>query len=886
MCVRHPSKQEDIAIQRIRAEITRGKGQLPSTIYTREATLAKIPWTLCEAEEFPELLADIAVVLREQVSFSMSNATSLFDMARSSEEVQRHCVRQIGLFDIERRLAANGLLAGDERLLRALSKTIKQGNIVDSSLEEMVGYATFDHQPSTSKILVTVLDQLLFAASPNTVRRNSNVLKETRDAVINRILKESTPDDVDRTDARAAAVLLTHPQLGTGGVEQANAVIDKFEAASEPLVQFWGRYIRTLLSDRLSQDRKTQPRDLVNRLKETIAAAEKFKDDRDAVAIWGLGRAIAQTSNPEYRNDWIDVLSTIKIFSNDDLHLEVFETLYILTLADVLVERDLPILFERLQAAIASFSHAKTAAIRLLQALVDKGLTTEQFINSIFYSIILGDEIDGGLTNMKNILYFDSLVKATQGPGEGPFPVIVDALERGPGRHLIGELKRKILYGNIEEVELNHPGELLCKVASITDRDRTVFDDTFEDLLEAVFDSKYIQRKHSHTAIRYAAEANLLGSGLAERYLSEYSATELASGAEATHAAAAIISNYDSHEKLDLDAFIDALGSRIPDADWEESWAIRAALESIALLRTFGDPEEGIEFIGLWIDAASNTEGTPSAVPDDVFEALPATGSTASLTPLVERIQSENPNIRHQTIALLNDSIPREFDSYREQTEQRIPPLTGTSVQQLVHPLVEQISCGDNQPGFRSTALNVLAGYVERNWLTNEQIESVVSLARSLLHDDPENVAILLQVPQVVDQLGVRKIKGGLEQCALALEPTENSADRSGETLSLDGDLEAITEALVALSKSGNISPSDIVDVLNDTTRSNPSLLEAHAADLIPLLERNGVVEQADPSVAQSLDRAISNTVNDEEDLLKLLRIRTRVQKVAIRQTY
>lgn len=898
-----PDEELDAAVDSIRERLAPDASRSPSTVLEREAALEATSLGITNANGYPALLADVAEVLLEETRREPSDAASLFEMGIASLEIRRLCVCELVHFDVERRLETDGTLDADDRLLPALAALVREGDVLDPDVDLSRSFATFPDDAPMPTSVVDALNDLLYAATNDLVARHAATLEATRRAVLDRVLAPTGPADVARTDARIAAVLLVEPALDTPDPERENAVVDRLTTATDPLVRAWGPFV-AVVGESHPDDHAIATtavdEDLLDAIESTVSGLPTVSSERKHLVARLLCRAIVRSPASTRRRRWVRRLSDLALGLHSPYGLGAFPSTELerLVLDDALDDADRTVLFDRVHEAVTSlgFEEDVGRAAPLVETLADENLLTTPFTDRLLRALARDLE-SGEPPAVRNALgEITSLFDVTFDLEEPSLQAVAASASQDLLRRVFDAAADVCRHGGNEEAPA--AARALRNVAVANPfHDATILE-TYDDLVETAATSTDRGRDRAALAIEEAAYGRVLHPEQAERFLTEQRPHDVAASVRCIDATDVLLSKYDVVEEFDVLAFAAAAFKRLPELDPNAQESIAEALETVAREHSFEDPAAGIEFLELVLDTDAHLYGSCDA---DLYltwkfativEAVPQPQSTAAVSPLLERLRSDDPHVRRATVRLLALGTPvdDEFQPLSDDPQDSLLP--DSLLGQFVHPLVAHVRRSRPDAEFPAIATSLLAQYADAGHLTDAQLDAVAALAVSLFERDEERAATLLQSDSVLDRLYSSTVDRVFEAFVSTLEPIDSDEDdgfRFGLS-SVEEDPTGALGVLDALLRGEHVTLSSFVDAIGIREFGHPDapslttyLTATHPATprLLSLLKTTAALAWTSADLSPALDRALASGSLDTENRFRVLEERMTVQTTA-----
>lgn len=890
----------DATVERVRERLAPDAPRSPSTVLERAAALDDVSVAVRDADAYPALLADVAEVLLGEARRDESDAARLFGLATASAEVRRACVRELAHLDVDRRIDADAPPDADDRLLPAIAALVRDGDILDPDRDLSGSLATFPDDAPMPTSIVGALDDLLFAASDDLLARHAKTLEATRRVVLDRVLAPDDPGAVARTDARVAAVLLVQPALDAADAARARAVVDRLTAAPEPLVRAWGNLV-ALVRGLDAGDPPTQAgadEGLSAAVEATLRGVPGASGEHERLAARVLGRTIALSSDPEARLRWFRRLSKLTLGLETPMGLDRLQSagLRRVLLADAVPDGGVPVLLESVHEVLTAtgYGGAADSAADALETLADVAGVPTAFADRLLHSLAtaLDSEDQHAAPSALDTLYllfdvsFDLTAPTQRAVAESASP---DAL-----REVFAAVDTVRRQGDDEDATA--AARVLRNVAVADPFDDDLVRQTYDDVVEAAVSGTPRARDRAALAVRHAAHGRVLSREQARRYLAEQRVRDLAGSTRCVDATEAILSTYDVDDAFDVGAFAAAMRDRVRTVDRDALETIASALETVVEAHSFDDPTVGIEFVAAAVDAVAReyraTDGYGHLTGElrAVVRAVPQPRATAALSPLLERIRSDDVAVRRATVHALDFGTPTDDPLVPFDDETGRPLLTGSLVQPFVDPLVDHVQRGHSDGGFQGGTLAVLARYADAGHLADAHLDAIAALAVSLFdHDDPR-AATLLQSDPVLDRLASSTLDRVFETYVAGMEPVDVDDETVLGVSDVDEDPNGTLGVVDALLEGDHVTSASFVDAIPVREFGDPeapslsAYLDAtHPATprLLSLLETTGALARASADPSPALDRALASGSLSTENRFRVLENRTTVETTA-----
>jgi len=884
-----PADDPEIAVRRLRERLAPDAPRSLSTLLARRAALESVTETVRNAEHYPDLLAAVASVLQTEVCNETSDAASLFGMRGASRRIRRCCVTELSGFDLDSRLESDEQPDADARLLEALGAVVREGDVLPSPSDPHPPPDGSLQNTSLPRTVAVTLDHLLFASPDHRVRGHATVLEGARRTVVDRVLS-TNPDDVTRENARVAAVLTTQQALESAQDSRVHALVDRLTAAQDAMVAAWGWLIAATYPEAASEGDSPRASALVDAVH---AALERGDANREAP--WTLARAMAPSTATDRRASYVEALSSLNIDADRDVHGRNLEMLARLGTTGALGERHAPVVFESVRAGLLTTDQRRQAA-ELVDALLASDVVPAAFLDELIASLARDATSDDngvarsaldGLHRLFDVAPVDDSLK---------HPEIAQALSGSARRHLLTTSETVLLDGEADTVI--HAARVLRDVAHAAPEDDSTVHASYDRLLETAIHDTGETRTRACTGIAQYLERSEIPQRHAERFLGAQEPAELAGSLAAIEATSRLLSSDGTTEALDLDAYSDALVDRIPDIAPEDPRAVLAALDAVASARRFDTPADGIEFLSAALDVHAHEYGEDNVNPPAleelkrIVDAVPSPDSPTALSPLIDRLMDDDPNVRRGTVKVLDFATSDEPVILRGTLDDDYPLLAGELVHPLVQPLVDQVTRGEVERALRRDTLSMLEKHAVEGWLTEAQLDTVADLAFDLLDDHPESASMLLERPVILERLAPADIDRVFRRYVTALEPPDH--DTTGIVVTVRDPTEFPSRTLDVLStllETKAVTPAEFLDAIQIRELGAidaPSIASYVFADsprtgtFLSLLE--WAAERTDRSLsrlARPLEEAIAATNLDERDRVEVLEFLTRLDSIA-----
>lgn len=890
----------DATVERIRERLAPDGPRSPSTVLERAAALDDVSFAVRDAEAYPALLADVAEVLLGAARRDESDAARLFGLATASAEVRRACVRELDHLDVDRRIDADAPPDADDRLLPALAALVRDGDVLDPDTDLSGSLATFPDDAGMPTSVVGALDDLLFAASDDLIARHARTLETTRRAVLDRVLAPDGPGAVARTDARIAAILLVQPALDAANPDRASAVVDRLTAAPEPLVRGWGHLVALVRGhDAGDPPTQTSADDALSAaVQATLRGVPSVSVEHERLAARMLSRAISLSSDHGARLRWFRQLSVLALGLETPVGLDRLDPaeLHRVLLADAVPEEGVPVLLEGVHEVLTAtgYGGASDSAVDALETLADVAEVPTAFADRLLRSLATALDSDDRHAVPSALDAFELLFDVSFDLTEPTQRAVAESASSDALREAFAAVDGVRRQGDDEAA--SDAARVLRNVAVAAPFDDDLVRETYDDVVDTAVASTGRARDRAALAVRHAAHGRVLSREQARRYLAEQRVRDLAGSTRCVDATEAILSTYDVDDAFDVGAFAAAMRDRVRTVDRDALETIASALETVVEAHSFDDPTVGIEFVAAAVDAVAReyraTDGYGHLTGElrAVVRTVPQPRTTAALSPLLERIRSDDVAVRRATVHALDFGTPTDDPFVPFDDETGRPLLTGSLVHPFVDPLVDHVQRGDSNEGFQGGTLSVLARYADAGFLTDAHLDAVAALAVSLFDHDETRAATLLQSDPVLDRLASCTVDRVFETYVAGMEPVDVDDETVLGVSDVDEDPNGTLGVVDALLEGDHVTAASFVDAVPVRELGDPdapslsAYLDAtHPATprLLSLLETTGALARASADPSPALDRALASGSLSTENRFRVLENRTTVETTA-----